>query len=135
MNVTIIPTQTRVLCRQWARVVEESVKTCSQQGCGVYSVQKSATDSIGSTTLTLTNVVVGSAIRIEVQTTGALVESRTATLTAEVFALSYYESGAAANDLRIKVRKGSGSPLYKPFETLATIGAAAQSSYIAQIPD
>jgi len=89
-------------------------------------------DSVGTTTVTLTNLVVGSAIRIEVASTGALVTSRTATLSSEAFSLDYYASGDPANDLRIKVRKASAAPLYKPYETQATLGAAQQSIFIAQ---
>jgi hypothetical protein len=37
--------------------------------------------------------------------------------------------------LRIKVRKGSAAPLYKPYETLATAVLGSSSVYIAQIPD
>ena len=43
--------------------------------------------------------------------------------------------GSNYNDLRIKVRKGSGSPTYKPFETLATAIVGAQSIFIGQIAD
>lgn len=93
------------------------------------------TDSIGSFTLTLTNLVVGSVIRIEIASTGAEVETRTADTTSEVFVIPAYSGGSAFNDLRIKVRKGSGTPFYRPFETLATALIGAQSIYIAQIPD
>lgn len=92
------------------------------------------TDSIGNFALTLTNLVVGSAIQIETQA-GALIEYRVAAGTSEVFTVPAYSSGNAGNDLRIKVRKGSASPFYKPFETLATAIVGAQSIYIAQIPD
>ena len=87
---------------------------------------------LGTTTLTLTNLVVNSAIRIEVASTGALVTSRTAASASEEFSLDYYTSGSASNDLRIKVRKASSAPLYKPYETQATLGAASQSIFIAQ---
>ena len=55
--------------------------------------------------------------------------------TTETISLSAYASGNANNALRIKVRKGTGSPTYKPFETLATAIVGAQSIYIGQIAD
>jgi hypothetical protein len=98
------------------------------------------TDVVGSMTLTLTNVVVGSRYRIERQGDGSLATptgnaegvagASTVTIT-----LDYYAGGSANNDLRIKVRKGSSAPKYQPFETLATIAAGAQSVYVAQVAD
>lgn len=93
--------------------------------------QRLPTDTIGNFTLTLTNLIVGSAIQIETQA-GASIENRTATLTSEVFTIPAYGIGSALNDLRIKVRKGSSAPYYKPFETLATAVVGAQSIYTAQ---
>lgn len=89
---------------------------------------------IGAFDLTLTNVVVGSAIQIETQA-GATIVNRTATGTTEVFSLSAYKSGSAYNDLRIKVRKGTGTPYYRPYETLTTAFVGAQSIYVSQIQD
>ena len=99
------------------------------------AVERLPTESIGDFTLTLTNLVVGSAIRIETQAAGTLIEFRTATGTSEVFTVPVYATGSPSNDLRIKVRKGSTAPLYKPYETLATAAVGAGSVYIAQIPD
>lgn len=93
------------------------------------------TDSIGNFTLTLTNLVVGSTIRIEVSSTGAEIETRTAASTSEVFTVPAYSSGNPANDLRIKVRKGTAAPKYLPFSTLATALVGAGSVYIAQVAD
>lgn len=104
-------------------------------GMSTFGVQRLPTDSIGSFILTLTNLVVGSAIRIEIASTGALVELRTAASTTEAFTVPAYSSGSVNNDLRIKVRKGSAAPLYKPLETLATALVGSGSVYIAQIPD
>jgi hypothetical protein len=93
------------------------------------------TESVGTFSLTLTNLVVGSSIRIEIQSTGVLVELRTAGGSSEVFSVPAYSSGNTLNDLRIKVRKGSAAPLYKPYETLAAAVIGSSSVYIAQIPD
>lgn len=110
------------------------------QNLAVYSLSPLPTDSVGVTTLTLTNVVVGSRYRIERQGDGSLA---TPTANAEGVAgsstvaitLDYYAAGNANNDVRIKVRKGTAAPKYLPFETQATLGAAAQSTYVAQVAD
>jgi len=97
--------------------------------------QRLPTDSIGTCALTLTGLVAGSAVRIEIASTGALVEFRTATLTSEVFSVPVYAGGSANNDLKIKVRKATSTPIYKPFATLVTVSPANQSVYIAQVAD
>lgn len=91
-------------------------------------------DSVGTTTVTLTNLVIGSAIQVETQA-GAVVENRTADTTTEVFTLNLFAPSSAENDLRIKVRKGSAEPFYRPYETLTTLTAAAQSIFVSQISD
>lgn len=106
----------------------------------VYGIERLPTEPGGSTTLTLTNVVAGSRYRIERQGDGSLA---TPTANAEgvagastvVITLDYYAAGSANNDVKIKVRNASGSPSYKPFETLATLSSAAQSIYVGQIAD
>jgi hypothetical protein len=105
------------------------------QCLGVYAKGTLPTDSIGTFVMTLTNVVVGSAIRVEVVSTGELIEYRVATSSTEVFNVPAYSSGSSANELRIKVRKASAAPMYKPYETQATAVVGAQSVFIAQIPD
>lgn len=92
------------------------------------------TDPVGTFTLTLTNLVAGSAVQVETLA-GAPVENRTAGSGTEVFTLSAYASGNPANNLRIKVRKGSAAPFYQPWETLATATPGSASIYVSQIPD
>lgn len=98
------------------------------------SKQRLSTDSIGTYTLTLTNVVIDSVIRVETQA-GSTVENRTAASTTEVFSVPAYVAGNASNDLRIKVRKGTASTFYKPYETLATAVVGSNSIYVSQILD
>ena len=93
------------------------------------------TDPIGVFTLTLTNIVIGSRIHIETQGDGTTLHDSVADATDETISLSAYAAGSPYNALRIKVRKGTGSPTYKPFETLATAIVGAQSIYVGQIPD
>ena len=92
------------------------------------------TDPIGVFTLTLTNIVIGSRIHIETQGDGTTLHDSVADATATI-SLSAYASGSPYNALRIKVRKASSAPTYKPFETLATAIVGAQSIYVGQIAD
>jgi hypothetical protein len=99
------------------------------------SRQLLSTDSLGNMTLTLTNVVIGSRIRIEEQLAGTLVDERTATGTTEAFTIPVYAGGSASNDLRIKVRKATAGTAYIPYETLTTAATGTQSIYVSQISD
>jgi hypothetical protein len=49
--------------------------------------------------------------------------------------LPYYAAGNANNDLKVKVRKGSASTKYLPFETQAVAQAGTVISYISQAAD
>lgn len=99
-----------------------------------YSIERLPSESIGVFMLTLTNLVIGSAVNVETQG-GAVIEHRAAAASAEVFAIPAYVSGNPANSLRIKVRKGSAAPFYQPWETQAEATVGAQSIFVAQIPD
>jgi hypothetical protein len=101
------------------------------------SRQTISSDAIGTFALTLTNLVVGSAIQIEDQLGTTTLYNGTAASTSELINLSAYAGGSSLNDLRIKVRKGtSGSSIaYQPYETLATAIVGSGSIYVSQIPD
>lgn len=92
------------------------------------------TDAQGIFALTLQGLVIGSAIRVETLA-GALIEFRVADNTTEAFNVPAYAAGNPANNLRIKVRKGTGSPTYIPYETQATALVGSQSIFVSQIPD
>ena len=109
-------------------------KTISRGGVSL-GVCRLPTDPIGTFSLTLTNVVVGSRIHIETQGDGTTLHDSVADATSETISLSAYASGSPYNALRIKVRKASSAPTYKPFETLATAIVGAQSIYVGQIAD
>lgn len=79
--------------------------------------------------LTLDNLVTGSAIRIEKVSDGSLVEFRTAASTSEVFSVP------ASVNYRVKVRKATSAPLYKPYESQTGALSADTSIYVSQIPD
>ena len=104
-------------------------------GLVVFTRQSLPTDPIGTFSLTLTNIVIGSRIHIEAQGDGTALHDSVADTANETINLSTYAAGSPYNALRIKVRKGTGSPTYKPFETLATAIVGAQSIYVGQIPD
>lgn len=91
-------------------------------------------DPVGTLTLTLQNLVVGSAIRVET-TMGDAIAFRTAGSTTEVFTVPAFAVGSANNNLVIKVRKGSSAPFFQPFETQATAVVGSQSIFVSQIPD
>lgn len=100
-----------------------------------YSRQTLPTDAIGTFALTLTNVIVGSSIQIEDQFGTTTLYNGTAATSTPLINLSAYAGGSSLNDLRIKVRKGTASPFYRPFETLTTAIVGSQSIYVAQIAD
>lgn len=93
------------------------------------------TDPIGTFALTLTNVVVGSAIQIEDQAGTTTLYNGTAATSTPLINLSAYAGGSGLNNLRIKVRKGSASPYYIPWETVTVAVVGSQTIYVAQIPD
>jgi len=93
------------------------------------------TDPLGVFTLTLTNVVVGSRVNVSLQAAGTTLYDDVAAASTVVITLSGYTGGSANNDLRIKVRKASSAPYYKPYETLTTALVGSQSIYVSQIAD
>lgn len=121
----------RCLC---AVATDTTVKRSYIAGSGQWSEQKSATDAIGQFTLTLTNVVAGSAMQIETLT-GSVLVNRTAASSTETFQLPTYSVGSATNDVVVKVRKGSASPYYRPYQTQVTTFLGAQTVFVSQIPD
>jgi hypothetical protein len=100
----------------------------------VYDHQDIPSEPLGQFALTLTGVVIGSAIQIETLA-GATLANRVATGTTETFSVPAFGLGNALNNLRIKVRKGSAAPFYQPYETQATAIVGAQSIFVSQIPD
>lgn len=103
-------------------------------GMNSFAVAALPADPIGNFSLTLSNLVIGSVIQVE-STTGQVLLNQTADASTEVLGLQAYSAGSSLNNLRIKVRKGSASPYYQPWETLATAIVGSQSIYVSQIPD
>ncbi len=102
---------------------------------GIITVAAFPTDPIGTHTLTLANVVVGSRINIRDQANTTTLYDQIASNATVPITLSVYSTGSPLNDWRIRVRKASGSPNYIPYETLMTAIAGATSIYVSQIPD
>lgn len=105
-------------------------------GCaGVgYSFQKGPTDYLFTVSLVISNVADGSRYFVEDADTGedlgTGLQSGTGDIT--ISGIGYVGSNRT---VRIRVRKASGVPIYKPFETNAIIGANGGSSYVIQVPD
>lgn len=88
----------------------------------------------GVMSLSLLNLAIDSVIRIETLA-GIAVFEGVADSAAEAISVPVYVLGSPLNNLRIKVRKGSASPYYQPWETQATAVVGSQSIYVSQIPD
>ena len=107
-----LPVKQRFLrSKNFTRIIAEPVKLAMMHGLGQYSVLKLATDSIGSFTLTLTNVVLSSGVQIEVASTGASVSNSTALASTVVLGRS--SNGRTdwkdAQGRALKVLQGDGS--------------------------
>ncbi len=98
-------------------------------------VQRLPTDPIGNTTVTFDGVVVGSAVQIESQDGTTVLHNSMAASSSFSVVMSVYSTGSPLNSWRIKIRKGSAAPYYRPYETLATAVVGAMSIYVSQIPD
>lgn len=100
-----------------------------------YSILTLPTDPIGTHTLTLTNVVVGSRIAIRDQANTTTLYDQIAAASTVVIPLQVYAAGSSLNDWHIKVRKASSGTTYRPYETLMTATVGASSIYVSQQPD
>ena len=84
--------------------------------------------------LTLQNVVADSIVHVETAT-GTPVTTLTTSGGDVPLVLQAYEDGSPLNNLRIRVRKGSASPYYQPWETLTTAFPGSTSIFVSQISD
>jgi hypothetical protein len=98
-----------------------------------YSQQTLPEDPVGTHSLTLTNIVVGSRIHIQSGTT--TLHDAVAASSSVVIPMQVYAGGSPLNNWTIKIRKGSSSPTYRPYETQMTATVGASSIYVSQIPD
>lgn len=85
-------------------------------------------------TLTLQNVVDGSIYQIYNVDTSTVIATGTQSGTADIVISNIAYTGSS-DQLRIRVRKASASPLYKCFTTYATMNGGDLSAYISQVLD
>lgn len=122
---------TRILSSKWTDIPDYN----SSFFGSTTSIERLPTESIGLMILTLTNVVVGSRVNIRDQDGTTTIYDGIAASSSVVVSVPVYGIGSGLNNLRIKVRKASGSPNYIPYETLTTAFVGSQSIYVSQIPD
>lgn len=104
-------------------------------GNRLFGTQRLPSDPIGTFALTLSNVVVGSRVHVEKSSDGTAYHDSVAANSVVVINLSAYAPGSANNDLKIKVRKATGTPNYQPYETQATALAGAGGVFVSQVLD
>ena len=122
-------------CNPWVGCIAELPTTRALwlvDGGAPVERQPLPTDAVGTMTLTLQNIAVGSAWRLEVLSTGATAATGTAPGGDIAQAVSVYQPNQV---LLLKVRKGTASPYYRPFETQVTVTSANASIFVSQIPD
>lgn len=90
------------------------------------------TDALGVCAVAIENAVVGSRYRIEVASTGALVADGDVSAANFSVNVPFYAAGNPANTLRLKIRKGTTSPFYRPFETQLVSSESGARAYILQ---
>lgn len=100
---------------------------------GCYEFDKGFGNHPATFTLTLQGVVSGSSVQVQDQANTTTLYNGTATGVDVVIPITV--TGTALDNLRIKVRKGSASPFYLPWETLATAVSGGTSIYVSQTPD
>lgn len=81
--------------------------------------------------ITLTNVVVGSSWRVE-ETDGTNIGSGTAISGTVTLNVPFY---GANRQIIIKVRKGTTSPKYQPYQMPAVVTEYGSSVFVVQVPD
>lgn len=95
-----------------------------------------ASDPVGIFTLRFRNLVAGSRVRVEAADTAEQFDEFIASGdSTQLRSLPLFPSGNPRNDLRIKVRKASESPAYRPFESQATAQPGTVTVYVFQEPD
>lgn len=112
----------------------------TNSGLILFQRQSLPTDPIGTYALTLNNVPAGSRVHIESQDGTTTLSDEVATGTNGTFVtynktLQVYAGGSPLNNWRIKVRKASESPYYRPYETLMTATVGSGSVYVSMIQD
>ena len=101
-----------------------------------FGVCRFTSDPVGVFTLRFRNLVAGSRVRVEAADTAEQFDEFIASGdSTQLRSLLLFPSGNPRNDLRIKVRKASESPAYRPFESQATAQLGTVTVYVFQEPD
>ena len=101
-----------------------------------FGVCRFTSDPVGIFTLRFRNLVAGSRVRVEAADTAEQFDEFIASGdSTQLRSLLLFPSGNPSNDLRIKVRKASESPAYRPFESQATAQLGTVTVYVFQEPD
>lgn len=101
----------------------------------VLARQRLASDSLGSCDVRVQNAVTNSRYRVEVSSTGALVAEGDVPSTDFNVSVPYYPAGNTGNALKVKIRKGTSAPKYKPFESQVVVNSAGGSVWVQQEAD
>lgn len=99
------------------------------------SRQSLPTDPVGTHTLTLTNVVVGSRVVVRDQAKTTVKYNEIAAASTVVITLAVYAAGSPLNNWLIDIRQGHTAPYYQRYKTLMTAAAGSSSIYVNQLPD
>lgn len=100
-------------------------------GHGAVTKQLEAGEYLFLVPLVLTNVVVGSRIKVT-ELSGAVLFNEVAAAGTVTFSIPYY---GASRNVAISVRNGTSSPFYQPYETQVAITASGGSNYVTQLRD
>ena len=112
-----------------------------QNHLATYAQSRLTNDPIGTFTLTLQNIVVGSEYALlypdgtHATSGGSDVAHGVASSSPQSITLDLYPAGNSYNTLTIRVRKGDAAPKYQPLETVAVAQAGTVTAYIAQVAD
>lgn len=121
---------THCIASGFATLVPATRGKISSSGVESIGVFRLPTDPLFYFSLTLENIVVGSRYRITRQSTGEELATGVASSTTEV--ISGVPSFSSNMLMDITIRKASGSPNYKIFDTAAYAAQAGSSAYILQ---
>ena len=97
---------------------------------GSLGINRLPTDPLFYADLTLDNIIIGSRYRVTRHSTGDELATGVAASTSEVLASLPCYSNPMQVD--ITVRNASGSPVYRVFDTAASLGRTGGSAYILQ---
>lgn len=99
-----------------------------------FGVAALPTDYLFTVSLTLQNVADESRYRIEDTADDSEIASGVQSGTGDIV-ISGIGYAGTSRTMRIKVRKATATPIYRPFETLAVVGATGGAAYILQSLD